>query len=103
VQKKDCIFAVNEDSFCELLQTKHNFFKVQIMLKKFLFAAAFAVIAVVGAMIVSAQNEKPQASLLLRQNIEALAGSEINPDCQNGCMEPSGHCWCNGYHPYTEA
>ncbi len=27
----------------------------------------------------------------------------INPDCPNGCLTTSGHCWCYQYYPYEEA
>lgn len=39
----------------------------------------------------------------LLKNAEALAASEINPDCPNGCLVSMGSCWCFRYYPNKEA
>ena len=35
-------------------------------------------------------------------NVEVLAQGEINPECENGCIDECGKCYCYGLHNYAE-
>ncbi len=49
------------------------------------------------------QANMTDAERMMLANLEALTQAEINPDCPNGCKEPSGTCWCYGEVDGTEA
>lgn len=60
-------------------------------------------LAVVVAMSLTAYNafhnqEETELSAITLENVEALASSEINPDCPDGCLTTPGYCFC--YRPY---
>jgi hypothetical protein len=60
--------------------------------------AAFAVAVAFNISAGLGSNAQMDVALA---NIEALATSEINPDCPNGCLQSCGDCYCY-QHYYLE-
>ncbi len=73
------------------------------MKKKIIAIAAIGSLVLLTAAYSIFSTEKNQVNSLMLENIEALAQSEINPDCPNGCLTTPGLCWCHFTHPYKEA
>ena len=73
--------------------------------KKLLCAIAFVAIATVTGWNYNQNKQNINLSNLTLENIDALARDEGNgiTDCPNGCLTPSGVCFCYGYKPYEEA
>lgn len=70
------------------------------MKKKYLFS--LVVVAIMSLTFYNVFQNKADIYLsdLALENIEALAQSEINPDCSNGCLTTSGFCYCYGWNFY---
>ncbi len=73
------------------------------MKKKIITIAAIGSLVLFTAAYTFFSTEKNQVNSLMLENIEALAQSEINPDCPNGCIKGSGGCYCfTSYPQYKE-
>ncbi len=61
------------------------------------------IVALVGGLTMVAlsvaffANKSDAQTSLLMQNVEALANSELNPYCPNGCVAGNETCYCYGY------
>ena len=74
-----------------------------MMKKKLITIVAVGCFALLTAAYTFFSTETNQANSLMLENIEALAQSEINPDCPNGCLTESGYCFCFRPYPKKEA
>ena len=76
-------------------------------MKKSLFAAIFAMAAIIGGHQYFKNPANDNLSEIMKANVEALAfdWDRVNPDCPNGCvasLNPQG-CFCYHYYPqYNE-
>lgn len=67
-------------------------------MKKALYAVAvIATIAIAGWNY--QQNKEVELSDLAMANVEALAQGEINPLCENGCIDNGNGCLCKEWFP----
>ena len=75
-------------------------------MKKIILSGLFALALLVAAGYAVNQSMKSDADLsdLAFMNVEALAKSDENDLCPNGCLDDGGGCYCYGwYEKYKEA
>lgn len=66
-------------------------------MKKFLYAVAvIATVAIAGWNY--QQNKEVELSDLAMANVEALAQREIDPSCENGCIDNGDGCMCHTWY-----
>ena len=70
-------------------------------IKLFLSVAIFACMTVAGYSVYDTMTMSDTEKLMIA-NVEALTGSELNPDCPYGCKAGTGGCHCNGYERFMK-
>ncbi|MDR0748348.1 MAG: NVEALA domain-containing protein [Tannerellaceae bacterium] len=68
-------------------------------MKKIVIVACMLCMALAAGLYIGQSENEVALPDLAKDNMEALAKRQINPECPNGCIDDSGGCYCNGSHP----
>jgi hypothetical protein len=63
-------------------------------MKKIIIVASMLCMALAAGLYVSQSENEVALSDLAKDNMEALAKTQINPECPNGCIGGGPSCYC---------